>query len=111
MQDADVTTDGTILRWPFLQCLIAVTSPTTNGPSSPFLPKLARRKDRRGRPRRENRAVLNGIPRRGVELIAPHGGLGRSGRKTSPAASLPTAVDDRATVRLVPELSTARREL
>src|SRR5437773_9503510 len=27
----------------------------------PFLPKLARRKDRRGRPWRENRAVLNGI--------------------------------------------------
>jgi transposase len=27
----------------------------------PFLPKLARRKDGRGRPWRENRAVLNGI--------------------------------------------------
>jgi transposase len=27
----------------------------------PFLPKLARRKDRRGRPWRDNRAVLNGI--------------------------------------------------
>ena len=27
----------------------------------PFLPKLARRTDGRGRPRRENRAVLNGI--------------------------------------------------
>jgi transposase len=27
----------------------------------PFLPKLARRKDRRGRPWRENRSVLNGI--------------------------------------------------
>ena len=59
----------------------------------PFLPTLARRKDRRGRPWKENRTVLNGIlwilrtgapwadlsdrldaelARRGVELIAPH---------------------------------------
>jgi transposase len=45
----------------------------------PFLPKLARRTDGRGRPWRENRAVLNesdrldaDLARCGVELIAPH---------------------------------------
>jgi hypothetical protein len=37
----------------------AVVAP--EGLIGPFLPKLARRKDRRGRPWRENREVLNGI--------------------------------------------------
>jgi hypothetical protein len=43
----------------------------------PFLPKLARRTDGRGRPWRENRAVLNGICRSSGP--APHGPISRTG--------------------------------
>src|SRR5262249_45046796 len=139
------------------------------GPHGPFLPELARRKDGRGRPWKENRAVLNDIlwilrtgapwadlpdrypsyqtchrrfqqwfragvlrsileilahrrqclrvgqtgcgpraPWRGIDCATPQDPDTADARR-SPAASLPTAVEDRATLCLVAELSADRR--
>jgi hypothetical protein len=52
------------------------------------------------------------LARRGVELIAPHRRTRRHrNARRSPTATAPTAVEDRATLCLVPKLSTARRAL
>jgi hypothetical protein len=52
------------------------------------------------------------LARRGVELIAPHRRTRRHRTQDGrPLRRLPTAVEDRATLCLVPKLSTARRAL
>jgi Putative transposase of IS4/5 family (DUF4096) len=102
-------------------------------PIGGLLPEPVRRADGPGRPWRENRAMLNGIlwilrtgapwadlPNRYPSYQTCHrrfqqwvrvGGPGHSDARRSPAASLPTAVEGRATLCLVPELSADRRAL
>jgi Putative transposase of IS4/5 family (DUF4096) len=72
----------------------------------PFLPELARRKDGRRRPWRENRAVFNGIL-----WILRTGAPETADARRSPVASLPTEVEGRATFCLASELSADRRAL
>src|SRR6185503_13273830 len=54
----------------------------------PFLPTLARRKDRRGRPWKENRTVLNGI----LWILEDRGPVGGPPGPLSVVSNLPPAI-------------------